>query len=111
MKKGTDYTLEEAYRVESYLSDFDGDVPAWENAFYELWRYHMTYSFAVDIAVYESRKKGVFVSLLVRPAYKTGVLDAMEDLGYRNVSVVEETFAEFDSFCMGDDAPYFGVLC
>lgn len=79
----------EAIRITSRLDDFDGDVAKWKDAFYELWRYQMTWSFAYKIEVIESGgsyfDRKVFVELVVKEAYKTNALDLMETLGYRNV--------------------------
>lgn len=81
---------ENALRVVAEMNDFEGDVDKWKTAFYEMWRWQMTWSFAYEIAVREGRKSGVFIDMLIRPAYRTSVLGTMEDLGYRNIRVYED---------------------
>lgn len=78
-----------AYRMTAKYSDFDGDLQEWKDAFYELWRMEMTWSCTHDIMVTEGQN-GVFVSLLVRKAYKENVESFMESKGYRNIQVWEE---------------------
>lgn len=81
---------EDAVRVTATYKDFNGDLLTWKNAFYELWRYQLTYSMAYKLAVRESNKSGVFVDILVRPAYKDNLVETMRDLGYRNMTVYDE---------------------
>ena len=78
-----------AYRMTAKYSDFDGDLQEWKDAFYELWRMEMTWSCTHDIKVIEGHN-GVFVSLLVRKAYKENVKSFMESKGYRNITVSEK---------------------
>lgn len=85
MKKTIGYDLDEAVWVRSYLNDFDGDVAAWKNAFYELWRWHLTFDFAYEIKIDESRQNGVFVWMIISPVHKENVTGLMEDLGFRNI--------------------------
>lgn len=91
----------EARYVVAHYKDFEGDLQDWRNAFYELWRYQMTWSFAHEIIVSESRKNGVFVKLTIR-GYEDVLLNTMESLGYRSVKVgdtiigVTDDAIEFD---------------
>ena len=80
-----------AVRVIAHLEDFDGDVNDWKINFYELWRYQMTWGFAFEISVGESRQNGVFVDLLVKKPYKKNILETMQELGYRNITHYDET--------------------
>ena len=93
---------EKAIYVTSKLEDFDGDVQKWKDAFYELWRYQMTYSFAYKIEVKESGgsyfERKVFVDLLVRENYKDNVIDLMKTLGYQNINISEETIGIIDGY-------------
>ena len=76
-------------RVIASFKDFDGDVQKWKNAFYELWRLQMTWSFAYSIEVNESAKGGVFVCLVIRHSYEKQLGEFMDDLGYRNIQTVD----------------------
>lgn len=78
--------IDDAVRVISYYSDFNGDVGAWKLAFYELWRYQMTWSFAYEIAVNESRKNGIYVDLLVKPGYRDSIIETMDSIGYGKIA-------------------------
>lgn len=79
-----------AVRLEADGNDFDGDVAKWKNAFYQMWRYQMTWDFAYSIKVAERRKTGVYVSLLIKKAYLRQVKEMLGDLGYKNISEWEE---------------------
>ncbi len=79
-----------ALRILAWYEDFDGGLDRWKESFYTLWRCQLTWDFAYSITLRETRSKGVYVSLLIKPAYKDSLLDNMEDFGYRNVEVQEE---------------------
>ena len=79
-----------AIRMTSHLEDFNGDSSEWKKSFYEVWRYQLTWDFAYEIALRESRRFGVFIDMLVKEAYKQNALDMLENLGYRNVTTSEE---------------------
>ena len=78
-----------ATRITASINNFDGNVEKWKLAFYEIWRYQMTWGFAYEIAVREGHK-GVFVDLLVKPAYAKSAQDMMYDLGYNGLTVYNE---------------------
>lgn len=78
--------METAVVYTARLEDFDGDVQKWKIAFYEIWRYQMTYHFARRIIAEDSRNHGAFVRLTVKPAFKHDALGMMEDLGYKNIT-------------------------
>ena len=77
---------EPAVRICAWYEDFDGNIEDWRDAFYNVWRWQLTYDFAYRIDLRESRRKGVFVDLLIRPAYKQQVIETMDDLGYKNIN-------------------------
>ena len=81
---------QKAIRILSWYEDFDGNVDRWKDSFYTLWRWQLTYDFAYSIVLRETRAKGVYVSLLVKPAFKDCVLDTMKDLGYREIKAEDE---------------------
>lgn len=77
---------ESAVRVIAHYSDFDGDLTKWKDSFYLLWRLQMTWGFAYSIEVNESRSRGVFVDLLIKPCYKDNLLGTMAEWGYENIT-------------------------
>lgn len=85
---------DDAVRVDAFLSDFEGDVPQWKEAFYDLWRYQLTYGFAYEIKLEETGKRDgvrfVYLSILCRKAFQKNLVTTMEELGYRNIKVSEE---------------------
>lgn len=94
---------EDAVYVTADLSDFDGDVPKWKNAVYELFRYDMTWSFAHKIEVTENRSTGVFVRVVLKPAYEEPLIRTMENLGFRNLNVYHEDVGVIDGLDLPDD--------
>lgn len=78
---------EKAYRFTATFERFDGDVEKWKQAFYEVWRHQLTYSFAYEIELRENRS-GVFLSMLVKEDYKDKA-EGLAELGY-HFSINEE---------------------
>lgn len=95
--------MEKSLLVTAKWSDFDGDVQQWKDAIYELFRYQMTWSFAHQIELIDSRNSGVFVSIHCRPAYKENLLDTMEDLCFRNVNVTSEEIGVIECTDLPED--------
>lgn len=92
---------EGALLVIAHFKDFDGDFQKWKDSFYELWRYQMTWSFAYELIVTESKKNGVFVRMVINRTYENPLLNTMEDLGYKDIKVSGAVvgvieFLEFD---------------
>lgn len=99
----TSVWIEEGLYVTAYLDDFGGSVSEWKNAVYEIFRYNMTWSFAYQIDVRESRNYGVFVSMHCNPNYEKNILNMMEDLKFRNVRAEREDVAVVETYDFPDD--------
>lgn len=97
-----DVCLLDAIRIRSWYKDFDGDINKWKMAFYELWRYQLTFDFAFDIEVRETRKEGVYVSLSVNPSYADVLINTMTDLGFNEITTESETVAEISGYDFED---------
>lgn len=93
-----DVTKENAVRITAKLDDFDGDSAKWRDSFYMLFRYQMTWDFAYEITVRESRRSGVFVDMLIKPAYRENILETMDDLGYKKANAFEEKVGIVDNY-------------
>lgn len=76
---------EDAERVIAFFDDFDGFVDDWKAAWYELWRYQMTWGFAHEMMLRESRTNGVYVDMLIKPVYLSSLLELMENLRFREI--------------------------
>lgn len=94
---------EDAISVTATLNDFNGTVQEWKIAFYELWRYQMTWHFAHKISVHDSRGSGVYVCVLCKPAYEKNIVDTMESIGFRNVKVQHEDIGTIECTDFPDD--------
>lgn len=81
--------VESAVRITADYRDFDGDVTSWKLAFYEIWRFHMTFNFTYEIKVYEPRND-VRISILCKPAFKENALSMLDNLGYKNIKSKDE---------------------
>lgn len=99
----TDVWEENSFLMTASYEDFDGYIQKWKDSFYEIWRYQMTYSFAYDIEVLESRRNGLFVSLRVKPSFRQQAEEMLEYLGYRNVNVTEEKIGVVETYDVPDD--------
>jgi hypothetical protein len=75
-----------AIRITAHFSEFDGNLDKWEDSFYQVWRYQLTWDFAYGIKLNESRQHGVYIDLLIRPSYREPLLETMESLGYRDIA-------------------------
>lgn len=91
---------EQAYRFTARFEDFDGDVQAWKDAFYEVWRHQLTYNFAYEIELRENRS-GVFLSMLVRESFKEQA-KGFDEYGYK-FSIDEETAGIVNDYELPDD--------
>ena len=89
--------VQKAVRVTASLESFDGDVYKWKDSFYQIWRYQLTYRFAYKIDLAESSKSGVYLTMVIKPAYKSNLLDIMDDLGYCKVKTEEENIGVIDA--------------
>lgn len=94
--------VKEAVRITAYLQDFDGDVEKWKDSFYQVWRLQLTWSFAYDIKLLETRRSGVYLSMVIKPSYESSVLETLPGFGYReikpekeNIGVLEYVSDEF----------------
>lgn len=86
----TDLWVENAIRVRTFRSDFDGTTDEWKRVFYEVWRWQMTWDFAYEIRVHEMHDGDLCASLLIKSAYKKQCVDMLEEYGYRNIKVENE---------------------
>lgn len=100
---------QEAVNLIAWLEDFEEQSYKWKDAVYELFRYNMTFSFAHDIEVFESNKKGVYVSLLVKPVYERQAMDVMDMLGFKKVQVTRENIGVISGMELPDDMFYVEV--
>ena len=89
---------EKAIRVTAYYEDFDGDTERWKDSFYQLWRIQLTWEIAYSINLRETRSRGVYVDLLIKPAYLEELLTNMDDFGYKNIQTEEVNVAFIDTF-------------
>lgn len=94
---------EDAVFISAGLNDFDGDVEKWKDAVYQLFRYNMTFSFAHKIDVCESRKSGVFVSLVIKPAFQENVTETMDGLGFKELKTWHEDIGTIEGTDLPDD--------
>ena len=85
-----------AYCISASFEDFDGDLQAWKDTFYELWRVQLTHEIAYEIKLIERRTNSdygwvVNLDILVKEDFKDRTLDWMGKNGYRNIRTREET--------------------
>ena len=91
---------EKAYRFTATYESFDGNGETWRNAFYEVWRHQLTYSFAYEIELRENRS-GVFLSMLVKEDCKDKA-EGLAELGY-HFSIDEEPAGIVYGYELPDD--------
>lgn len=80
----------DALYIIAHFGDFDGDVEAWKNAVYQVFRCNMTWSFAHMIDVREGRNLGVYICIIANPVYEENIVSFMEDNGFRNIKTHHE---------------------
>ena len=91
-------------RIETDLEDFDGTVQQWKDAFYQIWRYQMTWDFAYSIKVAERRSTGVYISMLIKKAYREQVKELLSDLGCKKISESDEHVGIVETYDIDDPA-------
>lgn len=95
---------EKAFRITTHANDYTGgDIDAWKAAFYEIWRYQMTFDFAYSIAVRESRASGVFFDLLVKEGQEDDAKDMLERLGCSEIQCYEQPVGIVEGYELPDD--------
>lgn len=87
---------EAAIRLQASFEDFKGTLLEWKEAWYFLWRLEMTFGFAHELKLREGRERGVYVDMLIKPAYKDNVQAHMKDLGYENIQSRNERVGKVD---------------
>lgn len=95
--------LEEAVRVQSHLNDFSGMGSEWKYAVYQLFRYNMTWGFAHRIDVKEGRSRGVYVDMLINPAYEEQLKETMDGLGFKNTVCTKEKIGQIIGYDLPED--------
>jgi hypothetical protein len=91
---------EKAFRFKAKFEEFSGDLAKWRDAFYEVWRHQLTYSFAYEIELRENNA-GVYLSMLVRESFKEQA-KGLEELGY-HFTITEETAGVINDYDLPDD--------
>ena len=91
-------SAKKAYRVEAKFADFDGELSAWKETFYNMWRWQMTYDYAYSIKVDERRSSGVYFCAIIKTSFKDDVVDALETYGCKNVTVEDCLVASVDMY-------------
>ena len=81
---------------------------AWKLAFYELWRYQMTWSMAYDLAVIDGREN-LFVRVICKEAFLDSLLETMEGIGYRDISQRESNVGLIDCLKVPDDVEMIDI--
>ena len=85
-----------ASSIVSHLSDFNGDAAKWREAYFRLISLRNTFGVILAMDVWESRKLGVFVRVVVHNENVERVLTTMEDLGYGAIKVYEAILGEVE---------------
>ena len=88
--------VQDAFNVSAYFDSFDGNLEKWKDSFYQIWRFQMTWGFAHHIALYDTRDRGVYLDMLVKPAYKSQVVELMDELGYRDIKAEHENIGAIE---------------
>lgn len=75
---------------------------AWKLAFYELWRYQMTWGFCYRLEVIDGRDN-LFVRVLCKADFEEPLVNTMEGVGYRDVRTYETKVGLIDGLKVPDD--------
>lgn len=94
--KNNIFRNETATMVIAHLKNYKYGVDEWKDAFYELWRYQMTYGMAYSIEVHESSANGVFVRMVIKDTFKKNILNTMYELGYQDIDTYKANIGIVD---------------
>ena len=93
----------DAVRISAYLKDFAGITSEWKIAVYEMFRWQMTWGFAYKIDVIESNDSGVFLTMLIKPAFEKSVLETMENYGFTNIISLPDSIGTIECTDLPND--------
>lgn len=103
----------DAYKVIAKYEDFDksggsmimwnceNKSEAWKLAFYELWRYQMTWHMAYELEVIDGNSS-LFVSVLCKKAFIDNLLNTMEGLGFKDCQTYGCNVGVIDGYRLAD---------
>ena len=80
----------------------DAKVDAWKLAFYELWRYQMTWQPCYRLEVIDG-KDALFVRAVCKEGYLEPMISTMEGVGYREIKQYETNVGFIDCLKVPDD--------
>ena len=92
-----------ASSIISHLNDFNGDAAKWREAYFRLISLRNTFGVILTMDVWESRKMGVLVRVVVHNENVERVLSTMEDLGYGAIKVYEAIIGEVEHDTLIED--------
>jgi len=79
--------IADAVEIKAWYKDFGGTLDEWKDAFYQVWRYQLTYEFAHEIKVLETRSSGVYFNIICKPCFKDDCLELLKSLKCNNIIV------------------------
>lgn len=94
--------LDKAVNIIARYKDFDGDLDAWKDAFYQVWRYQLTFDFAHEIALKES-KADVYIKIICKPCYKDNCVELLKSLGCKEITEETAVIGGISAYDFTDD--------
>jgi len=94
------------YIFTAKYSDFvNKDCTAWQKSYFELLSWKNTWNLAYDLDILSNKSDGAFLRLVTKAteSMKERMLQSLEELGYRNVSVDEVKARIFDPYDIWPD--------
>lgn len=84
--------------ITEFITDNRSKLELWKYSIYELYRYQLSFEYAYSINIRETRRSGVYVMLVIKPAFNTSVLGLLETLGFTNIETENTKTAIIDGY-------------
>ena len=105
MRRFEDYSnVENCYIFTARYKDFI-EGGSWQKSYFELLSWKNTWNLCYDLDILSNRSDGAFVRIVTKVTknIKENMLTALEELGYRNVSVDEVKARIYDPYDIWPD--------
>ena len=103
MKKQFEIEKENAVIITAYYNDWDGDVRGWQEAYFKLLAWKNTWGLVYRLDIMAKSDHSPFVELIIDPDCRVGIIEMMEDLGYKNMKVDDIVVGTIDGYVDDDD--------
>ena len=91
-------------QITSKFSAFNGDIRAWQEAYFRVMQYQNTFNFAYETSIHSTRDHEAYLWVLLRSETDHDrIKEWLTDLGYGELTVAKVSVGEFAAYDMDID--------